>query len=291
MKFSSTSDGEPAIFPFVLFVGAVSISMASILIKLCPEVPSLVIAVFRTGVISLILLPMVLVRKEIYPFRLLMLSFLAGIGLALHFGFWISSLKYTSVASSLFVLSVYPFLVAIASHFFLGEKLTLKFTIGMLLTLIGIGIIFSFDLTSLTLTLGNFLSFLGALSLVLYFVPGRVVRRKMHIIQFLFVVYSTATVFLLLAVWIGGYGFTGYKTSSYIYMFLLAIVSQGLGHSSFNWALRYVKAGLVSMTTLVEPIGATMLAWIFLGEVPGMVKIAGGILVILGIVLAWFREE
>lgn len=291
MKFFSTSDERPAIFPLVILVGAVSISMASILIKLCPEVPSLVIAVFRTGVVSLILLPIVLVKKEIYPFKLLMLSLLAGLGLALHFGFWISSLKYTSVASSLFVLSVYPFLVAIASHFFLREKLTLRFTIGMLLTLIGIGIIFSFDLTSLTLTLGNFLSFLGALSLVLYFVPGRVVRKRVHIIQFLFVVYSTATVFLLLAVWIGGYGFTGYKTSSYVYMFLLAIVSQGLGHSSFNWALRYVKAGLISMTTLVEPIGATILAWIFLGEVPGLAKIAGGILVILGIVLAWFREK
>ncbi len=282
---------RPRAFPFVLLIGAVSISMASILIKLCADVPSLVIAFFRTGIVSLILLPIFVVQRKPYPVKLLLLSFLSGIGLALHFGFWISSLKYTSVASSLFVLSIYPFLVAIASHFFLKEKLTLKFALGALFTLIGIGIIFSFDLFSISFTLGNFLSFLGALSLVLYFVPGREVRKEIPIIQFLFVVYSTATVFLLIGVRAGGYGFTGYKTTSYVYLLLLAIVSQGLGHSSFNWALKYVKAGLVSITTLVEPIGATILAWLFLGEVPGVARITGGLLVIVGIIVAWFDEK
>ena len=282
---------KPAIFPFVLVIGAISISFASIFIRLCGEVPSLVIASFRTGVVSLFLLPFFLIKRESYPSRLLLLSFLSGLGLALHFGFWISSLKYTTVASSLFVLSVYPFLVALGSHFILKERLTVTFTAGSLLTLAGIGLIFSLDLHSLRFTIGNLLSLLGAISLVIYYIPGRIVRKKITIIPFLFVVYTSATFFLLLLVITKGYSFTGYSPRSYLYLLLLALVSQGLGHSSFNWALKYIKAGLVSITTLAEPIGASILAWIIFKESLSAGKIAGAVLVVLGIIVAWRRER
>ncbi len=282
---------RPAVFPFVLLVGAISISFASIFIKLCGEVPSLVIATFRTGVVSIFLFPFFVVKGKKFPKKFLLLSLLSGLGLAFHFGFWISSLKYTTVASSLFVLSVYPFLVGAASHFILKEKLTASFTIGSLITLAGVGIIFSLGFSSFSLTLGNLLSFLGAVSLVVYFIPGRVARKKIAIIPFLFVVYSTATVFLLGASFAFGSRFTGYSTKSYLYLILLAVVSQGLGHSSFNWALRYIKAALVSITTLAEPIGASILAWLIFKESLSPTKILGVSLVIFGILVAWRKEK
>ncbi len=281
---------RPSFFPAVLVAGGVSISFASIFIKFCHEVPALVIAAFRTGLVALALLPFFLWRKPKLELKILLLCLLSGTGLALHFAFWISSLKYTSVASSLFILSVYPFITALLARLILGEKLPATFVAGSLLALAGIAVIFSVDLSSLSLTLGNLLSFAGALGLSLYFIPGRVARQRMHIVDYIFIVYSAASLMLISASLAAGYSFTGYSSRSYLYLLLLALFSQGIGHSSFNWALRYIKTGLVSLTTLVEPVGATFLAWLFLGETVSLEKFTGMALVAAGIVLGWLKE-
>lgn len=282
---------RPKSFPFVLAAGGVAISFASILIKFCQEVPAIVIATYRTGLVSLFLLPMFFIRGKTYPRKLFILTLISGFGLAVHFAFWISSLKYTSVASSLFVLSIYPFLVALTGHLLLKEKLTPFFSTGALFALVGIGLIFSFDLKSFSFTLGNLLSFVGALGLVIYYIPGRVVRKEVSILPFLTVVYSTATAFLLGSSLIMGHKFTGYSAESYLYLFLLALLSQGIGHSAFNWALKYVKAGLISITTLIEPVGASFLAYFILKEPLPLRKIIGAVLISLGIVLAWRKQK
>ncbi len=281
---------RPPYFPAVLIAGGVSISFASIFIKFCYEVPALVIAAFRTGLVAMALLPFFIWRRPKLELKILFLCLLSGIGLALHFAFWISSLKYTSVASSLFILSIYPFITAVLSRFILREKLPATFVAGSLLALAGIAVIFSVDLSSLSLTVGNLLSFAGALALSLYFIPGRVARQKMHIIDYVFVVYSVASIILIPASLMAGYSFTGYSSRSYLYLLLLALLSQGIGHSSFNWALRYLKTGLVSLTTLVEPVGASFLAWLFLKETVSLEKFAGMALVAAGIVMGWLKE-
>ncbi len=281
---------RPPYFLPVFIVGGVSISFASILIKFCPEVPALIIASYRTGLVSIALLPFFLLRRAKTPRRLIYLTLVSGTALAFHFAFWIGSLKFTTVASSLFVLSIYPFITALLSLILLGERVPSNFIIGSGLAVAGIGIIFSADIHSLKFTTGNVLSLLGALALAVYFVSGRRARRDMDLLEYLFLVYCWASVLLIFTSLVYGLAFTGYHAKTYAYLFLLAAVSQGLGHSSFNWALRYVKTGLVSLTTLVEPIGASLLAWLFLKENPGSMKLAGMGLVALGIFLGWLRE-
>ena len=281
---------RPAYFPAVLAAGGISISFASIFIKFCHEVPALVIAAFRTGLVAMALLPLYVWRRPKFELKILLLCLISGTGLALHFAFWISSLKYTSVASSLFILSIYPFITAVLSRFILKEKLPATFVAGSILALAGIAVIFSVDLSSLSLTSGNLLSLAGALALSIYFIPGRVARQKLHIIDYVFIVYSVATMILIPVSLAAGYSFAGYSSRSYLYLLLLALFSQGIGHSSFNWALRYIKTGLVSLTTLVEPVGATFLAWLFLKETVSLEKFAGMALLAAGIIVGWLRE-
>ncbi len=287
---SPGKEGRPVYFPLVFLLGGLSISFASIFIKLCRDVPSLVISAYRTSLVSLFLLPLFLGKFEKASFNQVLMCLASGTGLALHFAFWIASLKYTTVASSLFIFSVYPFITAILARLFLRERVPANFVLGTLLALAGVGIIFSLDFSSAVLTKGNLLSLLGALAFSLYFLPGRVARREMKLLEYLFLVYGWASLLLVLASFLAGEKFTGYSPKAYLYLVLLAVVSQGLGHSSFNWALRYVKTGLVALTTLVEPIGATLLAWLMLGERVGTGKAVGMALVGLGIFIAWLRE-
>lgn len=282
---------KPPYFPIVLVIGGISISFASILIKFCPDVPALVISSYRTGLVALALLPFFILRRKNFPAKFAWLSLFSGTFLALHFAFWIASLKFTTVASSLFVLSIYPFLASFLSWLLLGERVPPNFFLGAFLTILGIGVIFSADLHSVSFTKGNLLSFLGAIALAAYFVSGRFIRRRMEILDYLFIVYGWASVLLVTASFAQGLRFTGYSAKTYVYLFLLAAVPQGLGHSSFNWALRYVKTGLVSLTTLVEPIGASLLAWVILGEKIPPFKLVGIALVASGILSGWLREE
>ncbi len=274
----------------VIIAGSISISFASIFIKLCGEVSSIVIAAYRTGLVSLSLLPFFLFKKKHLDKRAIVLTLISSFFLALHFAFWISSLKYTSISSSLFILSIYPFFTAVLSRVVLKEKVPDKFFIGFLFSILGIALIFTFDLSSLKLTYGNILSFLGGVFLSFYYIPSRVVRKRVDIVDFTFIVYGGAAVFLILTALIFGEKIYGFSYRSYKYLLLLAIISQGIGHSSFNWALRYIRAGLVSLTTLIEPVGATILAFFIFKEDITFFKFIGMLLVSFGILIVWVEK-
>ncbi len=109
--------------------------------------------------------------------------------------------------------------------------------------------------------------------------------------SYIFVVYGAAAVVLLILMLAAGQSFFGYSPLAYVWVILLAVIPQLLGHSSFNWALGYVSAALVSITLLGEPIGSTLLAYFLLNEIPGMSKIIGAILIFVGILLASRSEN
>ena len=94
---------------------------------------------------------------------------------------------------------------------------------------------------------------------------------------------GTAALFLLLAAPLLGAGLTGLPGRTYFYCFLMALVCQVVGHSLFNWALRRIRTTLVAMSTLGEPIGTTMLAWLILGETPIPTEILGGAVILAGV--------
>ena len=286
--------------------GILAVSTASIFIRFAQEyVPSLVIAAFRLTFASLILAPFALTRHREELFNLsrkdFALGLLSGLFLALHFATWISSLEYTTVASSVVLVTTTPLWVALLSPLVLKEPITRPVIWGMILALAGGTLIGLADACRWSSGLvcpslnelvrgqafwGDFLALVGAWMAAGYLLIGRRLRVKMSLISYIFVVYGMAAIILILIMVVNGETPFGYPPQAYIWMLLLALIPQLLGHSTFNWALKYLPASLVSITLLGEPIGSTILAFIFLDEVPTPVKLIGGFLILLGIYMA-----
>jgi drug/metabolite transporter (DMT)-like permease len=216
----------------------------------------------------------------------------SGLFLSLHFIAWISSLQYTSVASSVVLVQTAPVLVAIGSYFFLQEKGSGLLFSGIGLSLAGSLLISYFDFQGQSASLkGNLLALAGAAGAAGYLIFGRRLRQELDTISYVRLVYSAAALATVAMALSTGQAFFGYSTSTYILLFLLALFPQVIGHTSLNWALKHFSATSVSIMTLAEPIGASILAyWILHEQISGM-KILGGSIILLGIALTVLSES
>ena len=271
----------------ILFIGIVSISFAAIFIRLA-DAPPLVIATYRLGIASLVLIPFVLVRSKKTFNKLskgvMFLMLLSSLFLALHFALWITSLSYTTIASSVILVTSNPLFVAIISYFLWKEGLTKPMLLGILVALIGAIFITGGGITvSPGTLLGDVLALLAALAMGAYLIIGRQLRMRIDIGSYLAIVYTGAAVMLLVATLVAGYSLTGYSAFTYIMLILLAVVPQLIGHSSLNLAVRLIPATFVAVAILGEPVGATILGYFILDEVPTWVEIVGGVLILGGI--------
>lgn len=291
---------------FVLFLGILSVSTASILIRFAQkEVPSLTIAALRLTFASLILIPVVINHFRVERYTLLrhelLLGVISGFFLAIHFATWITSLEYTTVASSVVLVSTGPLWVALLSPILLKEKLTRVTKFGLGLTLLGGALISLSDacvweqglycpsLSNLfhgQAMWGNFLALMGAWAVTGYLIIGRHLRKTVSLILYIFIVYSAAALILIALMLLSGESPFGYEPVSYIWLLLLALLPQLIGHSIYNWALRFLPVSFVSITTLGEPIGSVILAYFILFEKPSPAILIGGILILTGIYLA-----
>jgi drug/metabolite transporter (DMT)-like permease len=292
--------------PIVLFIGILSVSAASIFIRFAQrDAPSLTIAALRLTFASLVLAPIALTRyrKEKYSLKRseLLLGLLSGLFLAIHFATWISSLAYTTVASSVVLVSTGPLWVALLSPILLKEKLSRAAFLGLGLTLIGGAVIGLSDACSWDRGLscpylaeffhgramwGNFLALAGAWAVTGYLIIGRRLRSTLSLIPYIFIVYSIAALVLVVVMFSSGETPLGYQPMTYVWLLLLALLPQLIGHSIYNWALRYLPAAFVAVTTLGEPIGSVILAYFILQEKPALSVLFGGILILVGIYLA-----
>jgi drug/metabolite transporter (DMT)-like permease len=139
--------------------------------------------------------------------------------------------------------------------------------------------------------LGNFLALVGAWAAAGYLMIGRRLRANMSLVGYIFIVYGIAACILVGIMLAAGQTPFGYPPQAYLWMLLLALVPQLLGHTSYNWALQYLSAAYVAVVTLGEPIGAIILAYFLLQEVPPALKIFGAILILAGIYLASRSEK
>ena len=280
---------------FVLAIGVVSVSFAAIFIRLA-EAPPLVIAAYRLCLASLIIVPVAWVRSGDELRRLsrqnIIMALISGAFLALHFGLWIASLSYTSVVTSVVLVTANPIFVAIASYFLFQEKLSKQTILGIVISLIG-AVLIGYGNWRLgpSPLFGGILALLGALAVAGYLLIGRRLRRSIGLVSYASLVYSSAAVLLLLSTLAFGYRLVGYSTTTYVMLALLAVVPQLIGHSSLNWSLRFVPATLVTIAVLGEPIGATALAFLILNEAPTLSEGAGGILILVGIFTAFRKSE
>jgi len=278
-------------------LGAILIvSCSAILIKSASEAPALVIATYRLLVSVLVLAPLALPLRS-QALRSLTrrewgLAMASGLFLGLHFVTWISSLKFTSVASSVMLVTTNPIFVGLGSYFLLKEKLSHLLIAGIGTSVLGALLIGYGDFRTGNAALwGDFLALMGAIMASSYFLVGRRLRPQMDLLGYIFVVYGIAALVLLILTLGSSIPLFAYSADVYSILILLALGPQLIGHTVFNWALRYLSAASVAVAILGEPIGSTFLAYFFLNESLTWLKVWGGALILLGIYLSLRAEQ
>ncbi len=290
--------------PYLVLLGGVGVvAAAAIMIRALQQppiaMPAPLIAAGRLGLAAIILLPIAWLRAGAELRRLRRRDVLLGIGagalLALHFDAWIASFNYTSVASSVALVSTNPLWVAALSLLLWGERPPRLTLMGLLLAVVGsvlIGFSDSRGVASNAL-LGDGLALVGALAVSGYFLIGRDVRHRLSLLTYIWLVYTSAAVMLLgVALVVGAQSgslwstLSGYPPLAYALLLLLAVGPQLLGHSALNWALRYLSATFITVALLGEPIGAALLALLLFHEWFAPLQLAGFVLLLTGIVAA-----
>lgn len=207
---------------------------------------------------------------------------LAGVCLAAHFGFWVTSLTMTSVASSTAIVSLQ--VIWVAAHDVRGGMVLRRgLVLGVLLAVVGVVVVSGVDLSiSARALAGDGLALLGSFGVAAYAVIGGRVRQTMSTTTYTLGCYGTAAVVLLLATVLSGQALTGYDADQWALLVVLAATAQLLGHSVFNHLLATVSPMVVSLTILLEIPGASLVAAAWLGQVPGPAAFAGLVLVLAG---------
>ncbi len=207
-----------------------------------------------------------------------------GLVLAVHFASWISSLSFTSVASSVIFVHADPIFVAVVSHFILKERISRRVLLGIFIAFTGVTIIAVGDLgLGETNLYGDILALIGAVMLGIYIISGRRIRQSLDLFTYVTPVYAASAVALTAGCMLTGTPLAPYPPMEYLLFLAIAIVPMIFGHTVYNWALRYLEAPVVSISLLGEPLGATLLAYLILREVPAPLVIVGGVVALLGI--------
>ncbi len=300
--------GRPIVSPIAAVLLAVlAASTASLFIRYAQaSAPSLAIAAWRMVIATAVLFPLAFLRHRSDLARTSRrdLALIGGSGalLALHFATWITSLAYTTVASSVVLVSIAPLFVALLSPLLLHERIERWVAMGIGLAFVGVLVIAANDACAFSIgnvacptwnefmggeaIKGDALALAGAASVAGYMLIGRSVRARVALVPYITLTYAAAAIVLLALTAIARQPLLGYPAPTFGWIILLALIPQLVSHSTYNWALKYLPAAFVSISLLGEPVGSTALAYLLLGETPSGLKLAGAAVILAGIVLA-----
>jgi drug/metabolite transporter (DMT)-like permease len=277
-----------------LIIAVLAVSMGAIFIRLSQEqgIPSPVIAAVRLIFAALILAPFALRRHwtDVQSLRRgqVVLIAASGVLLAVHFAAWIASLEYVSVLISVALVNTGPLWAAILEFIFLGTRPNRLVALGLLIGLVGSAVAAGFALGSpgANPALGSLLAVIGALALAGYWVIGRKIRGDLPLLPYLWLVYGCAALSMLIVVLVNRTPLIGYSGWGYFWMLLMAAVPQVIGHSAFNFALRYFPASYVGIVSQMETLLSALAAYLVFRAVPLPGELLGSAIIVGGVLLA-----
>ena len=270
----------------VLAAGVAAVSWAAPLIRLA-EAPAIVIAALRLSIAAPPVLGAAAWRRRDELRRLrrddLLVLALSGLALAGHFGFWVASVQRTSVVTSVVLVAMQPLFVAVGGWLLLGERPGRAISMAIAIAIVGSLLLAGADLGDRGSLVGDLFAVIGAALAGAYLLAGRRLRPRLSNLSYIAVVNTVAAVALLLALLVSGEAVAGHTRDAYLYIVLLALVPQLIGHSSLTWALGSLPAVVVAIAILGEPVGATLLAATLLDEPPTLLESLGAAVVLLGV--------
>ena len=273
-----------------LTAAIVAISTASLLIRLSTSPPN-VIAMYRLGYATLLLLPLAWRERPQYELRDATALLSTGAVLALHFVAWIASIApaspyATSVAASTVLVTTHPVFVALVTPHFLRERVSARAWWGIAIGIAGAAIIAMSDASAGNARLiGDALAVVGAMAAAAYFLVGRKLRTRMGVFSYVVPVYGSAAALTAVFVWLRGEALWVPSLREHVLFLCMAVGPMMLGHTLLNWALGHAPAQVVSTTVLAEPVVSVALVALVRGEQPTARVVLGGIVVLAGVAL------
>jgi drug/metabolite transporter (DMT)-like permease len=277
------------LLPYAVLAAALAgVSFGSIFVRLAAA-PALAIALWRMTLASAVILPAALAWGGPSPRatrREFALAAAAGGLLALHFGSWMTSLLFTSVANSVLLVNTAPIFVALLAWFSGRDRPTARTWLAVALATSGAGVIAWGGWADRSSLIGNLLAVGGALAMAGYLMLAREAQRGLGYLPYVAVAYGTAALVLWAAVLVSGTQWHSFTPQTWAVLAAMAAVSQLVGHGGYNWSLRHLQAAFVSIALTGEPVLASLLAWWLLDEPVGPRTALGGALVLAGILVA-----
>ncbi|MFW6378083.1 MAG: DMT family transporter [Bacillota bacterium] len=276
----------------ILIAGIFVISFAGVFVAMA-DAPAIIIAFYRMFFTIVTLTPAFIYRNDcklelFYDRRPVIIGFF----LAIHFILWVTAFEYTAVSNAVIFIALQPIFTLLFEKIWARDDLRPGIYKGLLIAVTGSIIVGAGDLNNLFANVrGDTLAIMAAFFAGLYLFSGRSLREKLDYFPYIFTVYTYATVFLLLAVIISGYSFTGYSQTNWLLFIGLALGPTVIGHSVLNLAVRYVPATLVSTTIIGEPVLTSLLAWVLLGDKIPTLTIVGGSFIIYGLIYTMRRNK
>ncbi len=277
-------------------LGLAAIGVSPILVRYAAEAPPLALAVWRTAFAAGLLAPVAWVRAgaeiRALPRRELGLILGGGVFLGLHFAAWIASLYHTSVASASVLVTSSPLFIALLGWLVLRERLTLKTLAAIGIGVAGAALIGLGDAGEGAFPRawwGNTLALTAALLVAAYLLVGRAVRQRTSLLAYLLPLYAAAAGTTLAVALLTGTSLAVSPTVLGLCL-LMALVPQLIGHTAFNYAVKFLPAALLGLLSLVEPVIASVLALLLFGEAPTALALAG-MATVLGAVAVGVRRS
>ncbi len=275
---------------WVLTISVVSLSFSAIFVRFSESDP-IVIAAYRTLFATVMILPLLYVERHSLSIKIRDVGIMMGIGviLALHLGLWITSVTLTSIANSVILVQIHPIFVGVLGYIILRERQSSRSVLGIGLGILGIVVMIGLPSGSFPQeVLGNIMALLAGLALGAYLLLGRWLRQGVSISVYAFSIFSVATLVLFSTALVQGKDLVpGPDLGREITILIIYGFSAGImGHTLYNWALKYVPATMVSLSLLGEPVLAPLLAYLILGESLSFLTLVGGAMILVGIYLA-----
>ncbi|MEN1759799.1 DMT family transporter [Anoxynatronum sibiricum] len=273
----------------ILLLGVVGISFSAVLTRFS-QAPASIIAFYRLSFTFLLTLPYALAFQRDHFKKLqgshLVYGLVSGMFLAAHFLTWIKSLELTTVASSTVLVTLQPVYTMILGYFLYREKLSGLSMTGMLIAISGSVIMGVSDFhVNRAHLVGDLLALSGGFFASVYILIGRKLRATMPAATYCTLVYGACSLVLLIFNLVFTVPLRGYGATNLSLFLALAIICTLGGHSIFNWSLKHLEAVKVSTACLGEPLGATLLAFLLLQEIPGSLQLISGAVILAGLAL------
>lgn len=282
------NEKQPMIHPYIaLALGIIAGSSATVIFKM-GDAPAGAAAGYRLLIAIVLMTPFILWKYsgELKKLRSKewLFSFLSGLFLAIHFVLLFEALNFTSVASTVLFISMQPLFTFVGAYLFMKERLSFLSICGAFIVITGSVIIFWSDVqVSDMAAFGNVLALLSAMMMSIYLLFGQYLRKTLSSMSYSYVVYCTSALCIFIYLIITREPLIGYSAQNWLTFIALALIPTIMGHSIFNWVVKWVSASIISLSTLFQPITAAILAYFLLREVVSVSQVIGGSVILIGI--------